>query len=431
MHLPIKKAAVIAFAALLCGCAASENTAGTAAETSPETALSAENADNIISATALNSADTDSDPFTGYSAEIKGAAENYVITVKQGEYPDEIAVSVENNRYETRDFVITAPSGYTPYFPYSQGFASGAVTIIGNDIDDTYIPDILQFGFDITQEELDKDPDNAVYSVSRLYMIDKGGELREISITGSEDTDGDGEEESVSRDCLDRTQLYHSEPDKFIYEITVDDSNLYDENGDPRPIESRVKIKTLKFEPDVPRMVEGYEDISEDDPLYFGYACWAAANSAAQYFTMTTFNISDWENYIEMPRPDDNTVSDYYFKIDDSRFSSVKDLKKYLKSVFTPETAERIFAAAPQRYTDINGELYGIAGDGGYDFTLGTLTFSDVTVTADRMVFCSRQEKFNDQGELTGYTDGGNFVIERCDDGLWRVSEYRYPYSVS
>lgn len=431
MHFPIKKAAAIAFAALLCGCAASENTAGTAVETLPETALSAENADNMISAAALSSADTDSDPFTGYSAEIKGAAENYVITVKQGEYPDEIAVSVENNLYETRDFVITAPSGYTPYFPYSQSFASGAVTIIGNDIDDTYIPDILQFGFDITQEELDKDPDNAVYSVSRLYMIDKGGELREISITGSEDTDGDGEAESVSRDCLDRTQLYHSEPDKFIYEITVDDSNLYDENGDPRPIESRVKIKTLKFEPDVPRMVEGYEDISEDAPLYFGYACWAAANSAAQYFTMTTFNISDWENYIEMPRSDDNTVSDYYFKIDDSRFSSVKDLKKYLKSVFTPETAERIFAAAPQRYTDINGELYGIAGDGGYDFTLGTLTFSDVTVTADRMVFCSRQEKFNDQGELTGYTDGGNFVIERCDDGLWRVSEYRYPYSVS
>ena len=113
MHLPIKKAAAIAFAALFCGCAASENTAGTAAETSTETVLSADNADNIISAAALNSVDTDTDPFTGYSAEIKGAEENYVITVKQGEYPDEIAVSVENNRYETRDFVCllyTSPS---------------------------------------------------------------------------------------------------------------------------------------------------------------------------------------------------------------------------------------------------------------------------------------------------------------------------------
>ena len=132
-----------------------------------------------------------------------------------------------------------------------------------------------------------------------------------------------------------------------------------------------------------------------------------------------------------MPRADDSTASDYYFKIDDSRFDSVKDLKKYLKSIFTSKTAERIFAAAPQRYTDINGELYGIAGDGGYDFTLGTLTFSDVSVTEDRMVFRSRQEKFDETGNFTGYTDGGNFVIERCEDGLWRVSEYRYPYSLN
>lgn len=428
MHFSTKKyIAAMAAAFMLCGCSADSDTAGT--ET--ETVISSESTENIISAAALGSADTDSDPFTGYSAEIKGAAENYVITVKQGEYPDEIAVSVENNLYETRDFVITAPSGYTPSFPYSQSYASQAVKLISNDIDDTYIPDIMQFSFDITQEELDKNPDNDVYSVSKLYMIDKSGDLREISITGSEDADGDGESETFSRDFLDRSQLYHSEPDKFIYEITVDDSSLYDENGEPRPIESRVKIKTLDFEPDVPQMIEGYEDISENDPLYFGYACWAAANSAAQYFTMTTFNISDWENYIEMPRPDDNTASDYYFKIDDSRFSSVKDLKKYLKSVFTPETAERIFAAAPQRYTDINGELYGIAGDGGYDFTLGTLTFSDVTVTDSKMTFCSRQEKYNDSGEFTGYTDGGNFVIERCEDGLWRVSEYRYPYSIN
>lgn len=423
-HYPIKKyLSVMAAALMLCGCAVhepSDDTAGNSASAGNSAVISDRRSDG-----------TEPDSFTGYSAEVTGAAENYVINIKQGEYPDEIFVSVENNLYETRDFVITAPSGYTPHFPYSQSLASGAVTIIGNDIDDTYIPDILQFSFDITQEELDKDPDNAVYSVSRLYMIDKDGELREISIAGSEDADGDGEAETVSRDCLDRTRLYHSEPDKFIYEITVDDSNLYNENGEPRPIESRVKIKTLKFEPDVPRMTESYEDISEDDPLYFGYACWAAANSAAHYFTMTTFNISDWENYIEMPRPDDKSASDYYFKIDDSRFGSVMDLKKYLKSIFTPETAERIFAAAPQRYTDINGELYGIAGDEGYDFTLGTLTFSDVTVSENKMIFLSRQEKYDESGKFTGYTDGGNFVIERCEDGLWRVSEYRYPYSVS
>ncbi|WP_432651682.1 hypothetical protein [Huintestinicola sp.] len=410
-------------ALLLCGCTEKnkgQETAGTSLTSNGASLPSEETA-----------SETPPEPFSGYSFELRGAAENYLITLKPGEYADEIAVVVENNRYETRDFVITAPTGYAPSFPYDQSYASSAVKIIKNDIDDTYIPDIMQFTFDITQEELDKSGDNAVYSVSRMYTVDRDGELREINVVSFEDADGDGEAEEVVHDYIDRTQLYHSEPDKFIYEITVDDSDLYDENGDPRPIESRVKIKTLKFEYNVPRMVAGYEEITEDNTLYFGYACWAAANSAAQYFTMTTFNISDWENYVEMPRPEDSELSDYYFRIDDSRFSLVKDLKKYLRSIFTPKTAERIFAAAPQRYTDINGELYGIAGDGGYDFTLGTLTFSDVSVTKDRMVFRSRQEKFDETGNFTGYTDGGNFVIERCEDGLWRVSEYRYPYSLN
>lgn len=412
----------MAAAMLFCGCTADKG------EAPAETSLPS---DGTSAAAGETAPEIPPEPFSGYSFELRGAAENYLITVKPGEYSDEIAVAVENNRYETRDFVITAPTGYIPSFPYDQSYASGAVKIIKNDIDDTYIPDIMQFTFDITQEELDKSEGNAVYSVSRMYTVDRDGELREINVISSEDSDGDGEAEESVHDYIDRTQLYHSEPDKFIYEITVDDSDLYDENGDPRPIESRVKIKTLKFEYNVPRMVAGYEEITESNTLYFGYACWAAANSAAQYFTMTTFNISDWENYVEMPRSDDISASDYYFKIDDSRFSSVKDLKKYLKSIFTSQTAEKIFAAAPQRYMDIDDELYGIAGDGGYDFTLGTLTFSDVSVTSDRMVFRSRQEKFDETGNFTGYTDGGNFVIERCEDGLWRVSEYRYPYSLN
>ena len=414
---------IMTAALLLSGCTGENKEQETAETSLPSNVTSLPTEETVL--------EEPSEPFSCYTFELRGAAENYLITVKPGEYPDEIAVGVENNRYETRDFVITAPTGYIPSFPFDQSYASSAVKIIKNDIDDTYIPDIMQFNFDITQEELDKSGDNAVYCVSRMYTVDRDGELREINVVSTEDADGDGEAEETVHDYIDRTQLYHSEPDKFIYEITVDDSDLYDEDGDPRPIESRVKIKTLKFEYNVPRMVAGYEEITEDNPLYFGYACWAAANSAAQYFTMTTFNISDWENYVELPRSEDSSASDYYFKIDDSRFSTVKELKKYLRSIFTSKIAERIFAAAPQRYTDINGELYGIAGDGGYDFTLGTLTFSDYDVTSDRMVFRSRQEKFDETGNFTGYTDGGNFVIERSEDGLWRVSEYRYPYSLN
>ena len=187
-------------------------------------------------------------------------------------------------------------------------------------------------------------------------------------------------------------------------------------------------LKTLTFDYSVPCFVAGEAEISEDDPLYFGYAYWAAANTEAQYFIMTTFNITDWENYVEKTN-DATGSSEYYFKIDDSRFKSVDDLLPYLENVFTASTAERIFNDAPQKYCDIDGSLYGIAGDGGMDFTLGTLTFTDVEVLSDRMIFRSRQEKYTEDGDPVGYTDGGNFVITKQPDGSWRVSQYRYPYS--
>ena len=81
--------------------------------------------------------------------------------------------------------------------------------------------------------------------------------------------------------------------------MVVDDTNVYDENGELKPIGDRVTLKTLTFDYSVPCFVAGEAEISEDDPLYFGYAYWAAANTEAQYFIMTTFNITDWENYVE------------------------------------------------------------------------------------------------------------------------------------
>lgn len=363
-------------------------------------------------------------PFSEYSFEVTGAKENYMVIVRKGEHPDEISVTIENNLYESREYIINTPSGYDFIFPYSQDYASSVVNVITNDIDDTYIPDIMQFVFSISQDELDNNPSNSDYSVSRFYCIDENGDLKDIGIVtpGNEEL----EIEDTVTDVLDRTLLYHSEPDKFIYEISVDDRELYDDDYEPIPIERRVKIKTLTFDTDSLSFISGYEKINEDNPLYFGYAYWAAANSAAQNFIMTTFNVSDYENYIE--RTNENGMSEYYFRIDDSRFDDCDDLMDYLMTIFSEATATRIFSQAPQKYCDINGELYGIVGDGGYDFTLGTLTFSGMEITDNRMLFRSRQEKYDDEGNYTGYTDGGDFIIVR-QEGEWKVVQYRYPYS--
>lgn len=370
-------------------------------------------------------------PFSEYMLELRGETENYMVVIRRGEHENEISVTVENNRYQSREFIITAPLGYDVYLPYSSSESESVVNLITNDIDSEPIPDILQFTFSLSEygmqlaseQSEDMEVSEPAGSVSRMYTIDTWGELREVQIV----TPGDPENgiPDTVHDYLDKTQLYHTEPDKFIYEISVD-SSIFDEGGNVRPVESRVRIRTMTFDHENFRLVLGSERISEDNPLYFGYAYWAAANSAAQNFVMSTFNVSDFNDFVELPSADG---TDYYFRIDDSRFSDTEDLMEYLTAVFSPATARRIFSDSPQKYTDIDGELYGIVGDGGYDYTLGTLTFSGMEISEDRMLFRSRQEKYDREGGFEGYTDGGDFLISRQEDGSWRVIQYRYPYS--
>lgn len=414
-----KKIAVLFFsAALLCGC--SDKTTWENAENSPYT---------DVAAVGMQSEENTTELFGEYSFGFKGTKENYLIAVRRGKNENELSVMVENNRYVGTEYVITAPDGYVPSLPYEQKNASSAVNVITNDIDDTYIPDILQLYFDLRAEDNGDASGKQVQRISRLYTVNDKGELREIQLCRYSDTDGDGEAEEQVMDYLDRTGLYHSEPDKFIYEITVDENNIRDKYGEVLPIESRVKIQTFTFEPQKLRMTLGYEEIREDNPLYFGYAYWSAANLMAQYFVMKSFNISDWDNYIERPDENDSSYTDYYFRIDDSRFSNVDELQEFVESVFTESFAKQLLENSPQNYCDINGELYGMVGDAEVDSTLGMLTFSGMEITEDRMTFRSRQEKYDESGNYSGYTDGGVFVMIRDAEKGWRVSTYRFPYS--
>lgn len=370
-----------------------------------------------------------SEPFSDYTFELRGTKENYMIVICKGSHNNEISVTVENNLYQSKEYIITAPDGYIPLLPFEQKDASSTVNVIVNDIDSTYIPDIIQFSFipDISAASVD---DFSVSErISRMYTVNDKGELHEIKICSYTEEDEDGNCEEIVMDYLDRTQLYHCEPKKFIYEIVVDDKNIFDEENNIRPVDEIVKIKTLTFDINKLSLISDYEEISEENPLYFGYAYWSAANSLAYYFNMTSFNVSDWENYVEKPNPEDNSFTDYYFKIDDSRFGNIDELKAYINGVFTVEYSQKLIDNSPQRYCDINGELYGIAGDGSYDNTLGTLTFSGMEISENRMVFRSRQEKYDDSGDFSGYTDGGNFVIVKDENDCWKVSQYRYPYS--
>ena len=155
---------IILSAALLCGCKKAD-----APPPAESASVSKESGITAVSEAAIESAE----PFSGYTFEFKGAAENYIVTVSRGEHNDEIALCVEDNSYSTKSFVITAPTGFMPKLPYEQNRAYSAVKLISNDIDDTYIPDIMQFTFNSTESETE----NSLPAVSRMFTIDRDGEL--------------------------------------------------------------------------------------------------------------------------------------------------------------------------------------------------------------------------------------------------------------
>lgn len=144
-----KRIFAVACAALLltaCG-AKSENASESASDSTFETESSKIITDDVFEAASFESAQSSDGAFSEYNLELKGAKENYMAIIRRGEFDDEISVTLENNQYQSSSFVITAPSGYEPFFPYTQAQASTIVNVISNDITDDYIPDIIQFTF--------------------------------------------------------------------------------------------------------------------------------------------------------------------------------------------------------------------------------------------------------------------------------------------
>ncbi|MGN1417624.1 MAG: hypothetical protein ACI4XF_12320 [Oscillospiraceae bacterium] len=394
------------FCALLCGC--SLNTDSRHPENGSDTYTVSENyGEDIISDV--------------YTISVSDGVNNYLTSFS--ECDSGIAVTIEDNRYNAVHSVMIPPEGFSP--AYSEGgVSSGAFcSIISNDIDKSVtVPDIIRISFT-----------NGTESVCCFYTIDKG-DLRKIEIFAPSE---DGVSERVS--YISQSVLYHSEPFKFISSIVVDESA-----GIVPDISEMVRIRTYTFDPESFTLTGGTEDLSPDNPLYFGYAYWGAANNFAGYFTENTFNISDYDSYVEIPADDPDDAPLFYFKVDDSRFGSTDDLKKSLRKLFSESAAKKLFDSAPQQYRDIDGELYTLTGRSLRDSSLGMLTFTSCTVSADgeMITYRTRQEKYDENGVFTGYIDGGRFQLVKMTDydfnentneydelTHWVVNEYRYPYS--
>ncbi len=355
------------------------------------------------------------EPFSSYTYDFSVYGNNYMITVTPDETTTGLTLTVEDNQFGFSTFSVTPPNGYMVMLPYTQQQASQVCTVIRSNDGGTAVPDLLKIDFYLSTFEDETLP----YTVSRLYSI-LDNRLVEVEVYN---TMSDEEFPELSQDILEPmdyipdSYLYHIEDDTFMPEPIV----TADEDGT-----LCAKVITYKLNYNDMTMRRGYEDVtSVDNALYYGYAAHAIAGDIYKYFIATSLNVSDYENYVEIPDANSES-SQYFFRVDDPRFSTVAEFKAYVSRYFDEKLVSNMFLTAPQQYRDINGALHTILGDGGMNPNLGKLTITGWEQDGSTITYSTKQETFNDNYEFTGYIDGGNFVIEITDSGFI-VKEYRYP----
>ena len=382
----------------------------TAAETSENLVMN-----NQYALTSAYDGEAYNEPFTSYTYDFSVYGSNYMITVTPDETTTGLTLTVEDNQFGFSTFSVTPPNGYMVMLPYTQQQASRVCTVIKSSDGNTAVPDLLKIDFYLSTFEDETLP----YTVSRLYSI-MDNRLVEVEVY---DTIGNAEFPDVDEDVFERMEyipdsnLYKTEDDTFMPEPVV----TADEDGT-----LRAKVITYKINYNDMTMRRTYEDVtSVDNALYYGYAAHAIAGDIYKYFIATSLNVSDYENYVEIHDTNSDS-SQYFFRVDDPRFSTVDEFKEYVSRYFDKALVSNMFLTAPQQYRDIDGALHTILGDGGMNPNLGKLTITGWVQDGNTITYTTQQETFDDNYEFTGYVDGGNFVIEITDDGFI-VKEYRYP----
>lgn len=364
-----------------------------------------------------------------------------MITVTADAAMTGLFLMVEDNTFNSMTLSVEPPEGYAVCLPYSQQYASQVCSVIRSAGADC--PDLLKIDFCLTSF----DDENLPYTVSRFYSIEDkslvevkiydttGDYINGVKVVNEYETETESDadyespviaaeaEEDVQAEFRERMNyipescLYQTEPLKFMPEPEVAvnaDGSL------------SARIVTYTLDPYNMTMYRAYENCSLENPLYYGYAAHAIAGSIYRYFTVTSLNVTDYSNYVEIQMQGED-YSQYFFKVDDPRFSTLAQLRAYVGRYFSEEITNEMFSSAPQKYRDINGKLYTILGDGGTDDSLGKLTITDWLIDKDFIVYYTQQEKLNENGEVTGFIDGGNFSVRTKGNDSFIVEKYRYP----
>jgi hypothetical protein len=329
----------------------------------------------------------------GYTFEFSDSGDNYIINCVTTQ--SDLLFTIENRFFEVSTCLDSIPSGF------QAGILSEDNCLI--------LPG--RFPSDPQKELLQVilyNPDTEVYA-SKIYGI-KDGRFMPLNIFNNSLM------MMTPLNTIPESTLIPSETNKFMTTPQV----IYSETGT-----AVVSIFTYTFDPNAMSFIKEAERISADNPLYFGYAAHTVATDLYGYFVDKTLTINPDMN-VEAYYNNATDTEEYYFAVDDPRFSTLAEFESYIRQYFSEELATEMFRSAPQKYRDINGRLHTLSVNSTRDPSLGSVILTDAVIEESDIFY--PVEQFITIGGTTALTPKAEFIIDSTNPPSWKALRYVYPY---
>jgi hypothetical protein len=329
----------------------------------------------------------------GYTFEFSDSGDNYIINGIATE--SNLIFTIENRFFEVSTCIDSLPTGFT-----AGVLSEDNCRILPWRFPSDPQKELLQVIF--YNDELNE-------YASKLYGI-RSGVFMPLDIYDNSNLS------MTYIDTIPETDLIPTEINKFMTSPQI----IYTEVGN-----AVVSIYTYTFDPNAMTFVKESEKITTDNPLYYGYAAHTVATDLYGYFVDKSFNIDPNMN-VEPFYNNATDSDDYYFAVDDPRFSTLAELEVYIRQYFSEEIAAEMFRQAPQKYRDINGKLHTLSISIPHDTSLGNVILTDAVIEETNILY--PVEQFITAGGKTALEAKSEFIIDSTTPPRWKAVRYSYPY---
>ncbi|MDR0946936.1 MAG: hypothetical protein LBM87_04230 [Ruminococcus sp.] len=331
----------------------------------------------------------------GFTFEYSSLDENYIITASRGPEGANVWFTVENKDFSALTIGFAAPEGFT-----LNTADRTSIKLLKSPTNDRSSPDIIEVIFSDTDDKK-----------AALFYAVSDGQLRELTIY--------------------RYSTFGLEPMDYAEEITLIPTEnfkfLVPAHIDYHGGRAVTTLECYTFDPNTLTMTLAPEKTTVDNPLYFGWAAYETANEIYSYFADKTLPIDETADYITITSTVDDEVY-RYFKVSDPRFSNLTEMRVFVGNYFSVELTDKMFAVSPQKYRDINGQLYTLKSTATKNPEIESARITDYLIEDGNIVYRTVQDISVPENNITQPIDGGDFIVIPVGTSSFSVAGYNYPY---